>query len=601
MKKLFLALLLIGVTLSGTKFLMPDEAFKPKISMDGNTPVISVVLGKDIYLYEEKFSVETESKDVKILKVDTIESTTHDGDQVFFKSPEAKIYFEKTSDVSGIIDVKLDLSYQGCSSAGLCYEPQDVSYDIKLDLDKLAKSESKPLKDLSSLNTVSSEVKTPAVAQESKNETDQIADIIKGGNIWIILLSFLGFGLLLSLTPCVFPMIPIISSVIVSAGKVTTSRAFFLSLVYVLAMSVAYTLAGVLAGLFGANLQAALQNAWVIGAFSFIFVALSLSMFGYYELQMPNFIQSKLSKTTQNAGGSIAGVAIMGFLSALIVGPCVAAPLAGALIYIGQSGDALLGGMALFAMSMGMGLPLLIVGTTSGKFMPRPGAWMDFVKYIFGIMLLGVAIWMLSRIVAPSVTLFLFGTLLLFTSVHFGAFEALERDGLMFKGANKKAFSIILFLASLSMFTGMVTGATNPFNPLENINKPSVSVASSAQNVPKLKYTKVNNLHDLDALVEKNKGKKIMIDFWASWCTSCKELEEVTFKDQNVLNALDDFVIIKADLSENTDDQKAMSKKYGVFGPPVLIFLDKDANEITSKRQVGYIEPEKFVEKINSL
>ncbi len=265
-------------------------------------------------------------------------------------------------------EFKLKVEFQGCAALGICYQPMKEYFTFDLD-------------------GLSQKIENTMVKGEV-SEQDFITSTLYNENIWLVLLSFLGFGILLSFTPCIFPMIPILSSIIVSqSGKnMTTKRAFMLSLVYVLSMSLAYTIAGVLAGLFGANISAALQNPWAIGIFSGVFVVLALSMFGFYELQMPSFIQSKLSKKSDEMQGQgVLGVAVMGFISALIMGPCIAAPLAGALVYIGQSGDALLGGAALFVMSIGMGLPLLAIGTGAGKYMPRPGEWMDAIKSIFGV------------------------------------------------------------------------------------------------------------------------------------------------------------------------------------------------------------------------
>ena len=327
--------------------------------------------------------------------------------------------------------------------AGLCYEPQESVLEIVVDADKLSAADPSHL-NASALAKPVKEVTAP----KSESETDQIANVIKGGSLWFIIISFFGFGVLLSLTPCVFPMIPIISSVILAQGEgMGTKKAFWLSLVYVLSMAVAYTIAGILAGLFGANLQAAFQTPWIITVFALVFVILSLSMFDVYELQIPNFIQSRLSKLGGQQSG-VLGIAIMGFLSALIVGPCVAAPLAGALIYIGQTGDALLGGIALFALSIGMGIPLLIVGTTSGKFMPKPGMWMDVIKAIFGVMLLGIAIWMMGRVLDENTTLLLWGGLAIFVASQYGRIRAFGRTSIVeftLKCKSLRLFDIVVW------------------------------------------------------------------------------------------------------------------------------------------------------------
>jgi thiol:disulfide interchange protein DsbD len=395
-------------------------------------------------------------------------------------------------------------------------------------------------------------------------------------------------------------MIPIISSVIVSQGEgLTTKRAFFLSIVYVLSMSVAYTIAGVLAGLFGANLQAALQTPWVIYSFAGIFVLLSLSMFDVYELQVPNFIQSKISSATSNKGGII-GVAIMGFLSALIVGPCVAAPLAGALVYIGQTGDALLGGAALFMLSLGMGLPLIAVGTGAGKFMPRPGGWMDMVKTVFGFMMLGVAVWMVSRVLDEGIIMMLWAVLAIAAGVQFGALEPLQVENGTRENSVAKIFAVIIMLYGVLLFIGALSGSKSVLSPLDQFT--SKAVASEVKsNTDELKFKVVTNLNDLDAELAKAKGKNVILDFSASWCTACKEFDEITFKDKAVVAKMKEFVLLRADLSANTDEQKAMSKRYGVFGPPVVIFIDKEGKVLESNTVTGYKEPTEFMKHLEAI
>ncbi|MFZ2889593.1 protein-disulfide reductase DsbD, partial [Sulfuricurvum sp.] len=414
-----------------------------------------------------------------------------------------------------------------------------------------------------------------------------------------ILLSFFGFGLLLALTPCVFPMIPIISSVIVSQGGIGTKRAFWLSVVYVLSMAVAYTIAGVLAGLFGANLQAAFQTPWIITLFSLIFVVLAMSMFDLFELQIPNAIQSRLTQIGGQRGGVI-GVAIMGFLSALIVGPCVAAPLAGALIYIGQTGDALLGGVALFALSIGMGIPLVAIGTSAGKFMPRPGAWMDSVKSIFGIMLIGVSIWMISRILDENISMMLWGALAIFVAINIGALEPIRGRCIRCGRANKKALGIIILLYGMSLLLGGMSGAKDPLHPLDPFlpNKNAVAVAAASEHKT---FEKITSIEELDAILAENKGKQVLVDFYADWCTACKELEEKTFSDEAVKSAMDGYVLVQVDLTANDDAAKAISSKFGIFGPPAILFFDENGERVKSADIVGFKEPQEFLKHLGEI
>jgi len=426
------------------------------------------------------------------------------------------------------------------------------------------------------------------------NETDTIAQSFENESMWAVLLTFFGFGLLLSMTPCIFPMIPILSSIIVSQGEgMSAKRGFILSLVYVLSMAFAYTLAGVLAGLFGSNIQAAMQNPYVVIAFATVFVALAFSMFGFYEIGLPSSLQSKLSKVSDNASnrGGFLGVSIMGFLSALIVGPCVAPPLAGTLVYIGQTGDALFGGLALFVMSLGLGMPLLLIGIGAGKYMPKPGGWMSNVSKVFGVVMLAIAIWMLEKIAPASVTMALWAMLFSVSAVYLGALEPLG-DRRSWNALNK-GIGIVLLIVGLSLFVGLLSGSTNILKPFEKFTQKSTSVSVAQE---ELSFRVVRNIDELDNILEVNHGKKIMLDFSAKWCTSCKELEEITFKDATVIAKLKDYVLIRADVTENSAEQKALSKAYGVFGPPAILFFDEAGVLQKKKTIIGYKPPLEFLE-----
>lgn len=580
MKKILIFLLAFLFTFAhSADFLMPDEAFKPYAKLNEKMQIeAGVELGKNIYLYADKvaFSLVGEES-VGVNVVQKPQSVLHHDEQVYLESPQFILEFTSKEQLNGTLHLKLQLAYQGCSEEGLCYEPLQKEFDFEVDASKLGVKES--------LKSETSAESSPA----QRSQTDAIADTIKSSNLLIMMLTFLGFGLLLSLTPCVFPMVPIISGVIISQGEgLTTKRAFFLSVVYVLAMAVAYTIAGVLAGLFGSNLQAALQTPWVIYSFAGVFVVLAMSMFGYYELKLPDAIVNRVSQNS-NRGG-VVGVAIMGFLSALIVGPCVAAPLAGALVYIGQTGDALLGGAALFSMSIGMGIPLIIVGVSAGKFMPKPGEWMTMVTAIFGIMMLGVAIWMLDRVVSPDTIVLLSAFLGLGTAIYLGAFK----DGHVFK----RTVAIAIFIYTMALFMSFFAGTASLTKPLAFFKSSGVSVTKEQKH---LAFESVHSIEELNQLLEKHKGKKIMLDFAADWCVACKELDAITFSDTAVQAALDEYVLIRADVTKNSDEEKALSKAYGVFGPPVLIFFDADAKPVTAKTIVGFIEPVAFLKHLESL
>lgn len=598
-----LLFLLISLNVWAVGFLQPDEAFKPKISLiDESTVGVEIELGDQIYVYADKLKVEdADPKDgINFASISMEDAVEHDGERVYESSPAIRIKLGKNGDPTGKQQVKVKLSYQGCSSAGLCYEPMTKELTVDVFVDKLPSSDkaANSILNAPAVNTVESDL--PAVKQEAKSsETDQIAQVIEGGSLWFILLSFFGFGLLLALTPCVFPMIPIISSVIVSQGGIGTKRAFWLSVVYVLSMAVAYTIAGVLAGLFGANLQAAFQTPWIITLFSLIFVVLAMSMFDLFELQIPNAIQSRITKISGQRSGVI-GVAIMGFLSALIVGPCVAAPLAGALIYIGQTGDALLGGAALFALSIGMGLPLVAIGTSAGKFMPRPGVWMDSVKSIFGVMLIGISIWMISRILDENISMMLWGALAIFVAINIGALEPIRGRCIRCGRANKKALGLIILLYGMSLLLGGMSGAKNPLHPLDPF-LPNKEVQAAVIEAKHKTFEKITSIEELDAILAENKGKKVMVDFYADWCTACKELEEKTFSNDTVKTAMDNYVLVQVDLTANDEAAKAISTKYGIFGPPAILFFDENGERVKSADIVGFKEPQEFLKHLGEI
>lgn len=585
LSKLFLLVMIFAVTLSAItqrKVLSPEEAFKVDAKHSGDVIAVSIELAKDIYIYDDKLKFE-------IIKPVQASLTKE------IKKPEPFMYKEhlihdkslnllipisliKKHVQSGEFTLKVD--YQGCSYAGICYQP--LSKDFSFDLGGA---------DVQAQNSV---------VVTNLSEEEQIAKSFSSSSMWMVLLTFFGFGILLSLTPCVFPMIPILSSIIVSQSgeNMNAKRAFTLSLVYVLAMSAAYTIAGVAAGLFGANIQAALQNPWVIGTFSAIFVALSFSMFGFFELQMPRFIQSKLTKTSDNMqGNGLLGVAVMGFLSALIVGPCIAAPLAGALVYIGQSGDALFGGAALFVMSIGMGLPLILIGMGAGKFMPRPGGWMDSVKAVFGVVMLAVAIWMLSRVVSADIIMLLWMALTIGSAVYLGALEALKEDSSGWKKLIK-SIAVIVFIYGIMLFIGAMSKSTNPLDPLEKFSSNTSSVGQ-VSTTEKTQFMRVANLKDLNTILAQA-TKPVMLDFYADWCVSCIELEHYTFSDPSVKEKLKNFTLLQVDVTKNSEVDKELLKEFGLFGPPAVMFF-KDAKELRTLRVIGFKDAQEFLAHLNKI
>ncbi|MGA1933611.1 protein-disulfide reductase DsbD [Arcobacter sp. YIC-464] len=578
-----LALLFQSIFAIERVVLEPEEAFKTKFNKTQESINFKLELGQDIYLYDDKlkFFITKPSKieitkDLELPKPETYEEWV-----VQFKNIDVNIPISLLKSKVDSKFYELEVQFQGCSKAGLCYAPMTEKYT----LDLVGFGES-------SVNTSSNEIQEEKATQkedvEALNETDKIASLIKGESFFVVLGFFFLAGLGLSLTPCIFPMIPILSSIIVKAGnegEITPARGFFMSFVYVVAMSLAYTIAGVIAGLFGANLQVALQNPYVLIVFAGIFVALAFSMFGYYKLELPQSIQNKITKTTDGKEKQgVLGIAIMGFLSALIVGPCVAAPLAGALVYIGQTGDAVLGGAALFVMSMGMGVPLLLIGLGAGKYMPKPGGWMDSVSKIFGIVMLAVAVWMLDRVLEPIYVMWLWALLFLATGIYLR----------IYKHILAQLITVVIFIYGASLMVGALSGATNPLEPFSKFT----SAQGVAVNKNELQFKYVKNLAQLDEAI-KASSKPVMLDFYADWCVSCKELEGITFKDPAVIAKLNEFTLLKADVTKNTDEDKALQAKFGVVGPPALIFWDENNKEIKASQIVGYKNPKDFLEIVN--
>ena len=608
LKGLFFTALVSWSTLFSSEFLMPDEAFKSSASVTKNGDIAAKIdLGNHIYLYKSKLHAKIlGNSGIAIDHITLPEGVDHEGQTVFTESPNIAISLKASKPLSGIVPIMLQLEFQGCSEDGLCYEPIDQKIPLKIDSAQLVSTVEKvpntvKVEPVVLPNVVKSErnVSTPIVRKSPINvsETDQITQTFIEGNVPLILLTFFTFGLLLSLTPCIFPMIPILSSIIVAQGKnINAKRGFILSLIYVLSMSVAYTIAGVLAGLFGGNIQIAMQNPWVISTFALLFVGLAMSMFGFFKIGLPHSWQTKLSRSSENASskGGYIGVAIMGFFSALIVGPCVAPPLAGALVYIGQSGDALLGGAALFVLSIGMGIPLLLLGIGAGKYMPRPGGWMDTVSHIFGVVMLAIAIVMLSRIVTPSIAMLLWACLLIIVSVYFGALDSLHGH---YKGIKTfyKGVGVILLAYGLMMLYGGVKGAENPLAPLTFANE------QQAVRSNEITFKTIHSSEELDTILAESKGKKVMLDFYADWCTSCKELDAVTFKDPAVIEALKNYVLVRADITDNSDKEKALTKRFGLFGPPAMIFFCEKGVQIQGVDLNGYKDTQAFITHIKSL
>ena len=584
--RFFLGLTLLLTFLRAESTALPSEnAFTPAVEQKEGRFFATISLSKDVYLLDDSLELSISGDGVELESVVYPDSVTFEDNDVFWDEVVL------SASVKGEPGAAFELSvmYEGCMRGGGCSGLREY---------KAALSVPEPFTAAKKPEISADEPETSMKTDQPVMEQDIIAQVFEKESLLIILATFFGFGLLLSFTPCVFPMIPILSSLIVcSCGEVSAKRGFYLSLVYVLAMSAVYAVAGVLAALSGASIQAAFQVEWVIVLFSGVFIALALAMFGLYDLQMPNWLQAKLSRKADCSGsGGIGSIAVMGVLSALIIGPCVAAPLAGALLYIGQSGDVLLGGLALFVMSMGMGVPLLVIGAGAGRFMPKPGPWMDAIKNFFGLLLLGVAISLLSRILSEQHTLMAWAVLFMGTGLLMGAFDTLPLRMRNFPLRLKKAVAAMLFIYGLILAIGAFAGATSMMEPLKPYAaKPPASITQTVDDT--LDFKPVLSPSDLQTKLLQIE-QPMLLYFTAQWCSNCKELKEKVFSQSEVIEALKGFDLYRVDVTANTDDDIAFMKQYKLFGPPGIVFYDLNGKELSSLRMVGYKDKKDFLHHI---
>ena len=581
----------LGLNSGDDEILEPDQAFKLSTEIAGNKLLASWEIADGHYLYRDKFKLS-------LIDANGVESGTVDIPAGEMKNDEffGKIYvfhhkanasLDFINNTGSEQKATFKVRYQGCSEiSGICYPPITKKIAVSLPT--------------TSANTA---VIDPAANAgdntESKDtyvsEQDEIANLLKSGSVWLSIVTLFGIGLLLAFTPCVFPMIPILSSIIIGQGeKVSTARSFSLSLAYVLGMATINTAAGVGAALTGESLAVLLQTPWILASFAGVFVALSLAMFGFYELQMPGFIQNRLTSVSNNQkSGSISGAAIMGLLSAVIVGPCVAAPMFGVLLFISQTGDPYFGGLALFSLSLGMGAPLIAIGTSAGKLLPRAGAWMDIVKSFFGVTLLAIAIWMLERVIPAAAGMTLWALLLIISAIYMGATNPLEHG---MSGWNKlwKGVGIFLLAYGLLILVGVAAGGKDVLQPLKNVA--FASSGQSSQQSAHLQFKQIKGLDGLEkALAEaKAQGKPVMLDFYADWCVSCKEMETLTFANADVQKKLAGFVLLQADVTPNDEQDQALYKHFKIIGPPAIVFYDTNSNERRNLRVVGYMPAAEF-------
>jgi thiol:disulfide interchange protein DsbD len=581
----------------------PDEAFQPTAEAAGADRVrVTWEIADETYLYRSKLDLQVQGPDgVKVTDLQ-IPQGKKKYDETFGK--EMRVFRDSVSVVAvlqrppeGALDVSLEASYQGCADAGVCYPPQTAQFEVGLPAPGSAQAA-----ELAG----GGEQAGQASGDSPASEQTRFANALETGGLLAVGVFFLA-GLGLAFTPCVFPMIPILSGIIVGQGGehgMTKRRAFALSVAYVLGVAVTYAILGVIAGATGAYIQAALQNPWVIGAFAAVFVALALSMFGFYDIQMPSSVQTRIQQKQQEtgSGGGLFGTALMGVLSALIVGPCVAPPLAGALLYIGQQGDLVLGGVSLFALSLGMGVPLLVVGTTAGSVLPKAGGWMERVKYVFGVLMLAVAVYLLSRVVPAGLTLFLWGVLLVVSAVYMGALERLDAEASGWQRLWKGLGVVLLVLGALEL-VGSVTNARDPFRPLAGIQAAGGGGSGGGEQHAGLEFRQVTSLDELQAAVDQaaKQGRPVMLDFYADWCVECKRYERTTFESSQVKQALEGVTLLQVDVTEQDKSDKRIQSHFNVIGPPAILFFGRDGEEIAPARIAGYQGAEAFTDHIRQI
>jgi thiol:disulfide interchange protein DsbD len=573
--RLVAVLFLLFVGQAQAELLPPEQAFRISAQSVGDEIEVKYEIAPGYYLYRDKFAF------------DLSPSTLVGGAPRF---PPGKIhedeFFGKVETYRDSVTIRLPIrrgaeqeavlaaTSQGCADVGVCYLPNTQKVSVPLSPQR-------------------SSVSLPGAPSEPLAVDASEVPGLLAGNIALLAGGFFAIGLALAFTPCVFPMVPILSGIIAGQGPALTPwRAFVLSAAYVLGMALTYAAAGIAAALSGSMLSSTLQNPWVLGAFALIFVLLALSMFGFYELRTPASWQTRLSDASNRLQrGRLTGVFAMGALSAVIVSPCVTAPLVGALVFISQSGDVARGGSALFAMALGMGAPLLAIGTSAGALLPKAGEWMDAIKRVFGVLLLGVAIWIVSPVIPAVAEMLAWAALLTMSAVYLRALDPLPHGA---SGVSKfgKGVGVIALFLGIALLVGALSGGRDVLQPLAGLR-------GSAEPSSHLDFDRVRNVADLDSRIAEAQGKYVMLDFYADWCVACKEMERFTFSDPRVQATLKDVVLLQADVTANTTEDSQLLRRFGLFGPPGIIFFDRQGREIEGARVIGFEPADKFLRSLD--
>lgn len=563
-------------------FLSPDQAFQLNIRpIDTQTLRADFNVEPGYYLYKQRiqFKIITPagSEAQAELPPGDIKNDPNFGQQEIYHHD-----FFANVRVANTDKLSLKVIYQGCSEKGLCYAPQSKTFSF---------GEANTLANANSQQSANNQT-----ISVDENTDSQASNLLKSGRWWLIVLGFFTAGLLLAFTPCVFPMIPILSSIIIGKNAhVSRLHAFNLSLAYTFGMCLTYTLLGIAAGLSGQLLSNALQTPWALGFGAFVFVLLALSMFGFYELKLPSHLENSMfNLSSRIKGGQFFSDFLMGVLSALIISPCVAAPLAGALLYISKTNDVVLGGVALFSLSLGMGFPLLLIGASAGTLLPRVGAWMNAVRQLFGVLMLGVAVWLISPIIPANIQLILWSSLLIVPAIFMHALDHLPADA---KPIMRfwKGVAIMMLITGIALLIGALSGAKSPLQPLSGV---IASTHTPAQHG--LNFKRVRSVEALDQAIESAKGQYVMFDFYADWCVSCKEYEQFVFTDPRVQAKLKQTVLLQADVTANSAEDAALLKRFELFGPPGILFFDQ-SGKLTPPKVVGYKNADAFLAILNKV
>ncbi len=581
-------------------FLPVDEALPFNYITENNGVVLTWDVMPGHYLYKTRVSVESMTDGVTLgeprfsLQGTTTEDEYFGEVTVFYEPVEARV---PVSLPDGVQEAELQVTYQGCAEAGLCYPPQtrDVLYYAGSNTDNVTTEAD------AAASAPDSTRGSGTTAGVNTDSATGLAGFLSEQSILAIAAVFLLLGLGLTFTPCVLPMVPIISSLVSSRNTQSTGHALLLSASYVLGMALTYAAAGVITGLLGAsfNVQAHLQSPWVLGVFATLFVVFALSMFNLFEIQLPRFIREPLNQAShQLTGTRVFSIFGIGALSALIVSPCVSAPLAGSLLYISTTQDAFIGGVALFSLGLGMGLPLILVAVGGRKLLPSTGLWMNVVKAFYGVMLMAVAIWLIERLVPAWVALTLWGLLVAITGVQLGAFDA-ARAGWQ---RTRKGLGLVMFAYGLALLAGAIGGAQDPLNPLAPYTA-TITTQGGLSTQQHADFTRVETPEEIKALLVQahQQGRPAMLDFYADWCISCKVMERNVFSDPTVAEALKSHHLLQIDMTDNTPAQQAFLEELGLFGPPAILFYDSNGREQSDARVLGEMDRDEFLSHLNSL